>query len=160
MRSMDERAREFLAYYATKRVADQIAYFRDHAASHGRRAQWLMLLAGAVMALSSVVSALAARGDAGPWHALAILLPAVSAGIVSLRQLYQDERNANRYLATQRDLEVTHATLAPSDGLSGAELRDATARYVSEIEALLSSEHREWIDLMQTVPDRLHPGSD
>lgn len=159
---MDERTHEFLAYYASERVDDQVAYYRDHAASHGRRAQMLMLLASATMALSSAISWLASlsgTGPSGPWPALAIVLPAVSAAIVSVRQLYQDERNAERYLSTQRNLAAAHASLAPPPELAGDDLREATLHYVSEIEGLLSRENRQWLQLMATVPERLHPGA-
>ena len=148
---MSDRDSEFLRYYQRHRIDDQKGYYLDKSGWHQRRANALIIAAGAVMFLSSAASWAVSQGSTSAlWLVLAIALPGISGAIVAVRSLYEFERNHSRFLSTYYDLRYAAVEMQPPDGLTAEELREATARYVAEIENLLSRENRQWIKLMAT----------
>lgn len=146
---MSDRDKEFLLYYRRHRVEDQQGYYFDRSAWHQRRANALIVAAGALMFLSSAASWWGSQGGASAiWLVLATALPAVSGAIVAVRGLYEFERNHSRFLNTYYDLRRAAVETRPPDSATAGELREATARYVAEIENLLSRENRQWVSLM------------
>jgi len=145
---MSDRDKEFLLYYRRHRVEDQQGYYFDRSAWHQRRANTMIVAAGVLMFLSSAASWWGSQGGAVIWLVLATALPAVSGAIVAVRGLYEFERNHSRFLNTYYDLRRAAVETRPPDSAPAGELREATARYVAEIENLLSRENRQWVSMM------------
>lgn len=157
---MSDRDREFLLYYERHRIRGQEGYYHDKSAWHLRRANALIVAAGVVMFLSSAASWWGSQGDASAiWLVLATALPAVSGAIVAVRGLYEFERNHSRFLSTYYDLRQAALDRPQADHMTAAQLREATARYVAEIENLLSRENRQWISLMAASKKSRSPDS-
>jgi hypothetical protein len=150
---MSERDREFLRYYKRHRIDDQQRYYFDKSAWHQKRANALIWVAGILMFLTSATSAAVAQGafNGALWPALATVIPAISGAIVSIRALYEFERNHARFLSTYYDLRQAAIELRPGEELSNDELREATVTYVMEVENLLSRENRQFVKLMSAV---------
>lgn len=138
---MAERDREFLAYYERHRVTDQTEYYRGKSAWHDSRAKILVVAAGLGMFAASLSAVMG-------WHVVASVLPAVSGALVAVGGLYQFERNHSRFRNTHYDLRKVSVELLPPRDLEGQELRNAVVAYVTEVEDLLSREHRQWLKLM------------
>ena len=149
---MSDRDREFLRYYKENRIADQDRYYVEKSTWHQRRASVFILVAGTVMFLSTAaswaVSNLLAPTEL--WTVLATIMPAISGAIVAVRALYEYNRNHTRFLNTYYDLRQAAVESRPADDLSGEKLRDATVKFVTEIENLLSRENRQWVKMMST----------
>jgi hypothetical protein len=110
------------------------------------------------MFLSSAASWWGSQGGASAiWLVLATALPAVSGAIVAVRGLYEFERNHSRFLNTYYDLRRAAVETRPPDSATAGELREATARYVAEIENLLSRENRQWVSLMASSDKSRRP---
>ena len=146
---MSERNKQFLHYYQRHRIEDQQGYYFDKSGWHQRRANALIVAAGAVMFLSSAASWWGSQeGAPALWLVLATALPAVSGAIVAVRGLYEFERNHSRFLSTYYDLRRAVVETRPPENVTDEKLREATARYVEEVENLLSRENRQWTSLM------------
>ncbi len=150
---MVERDRDFLGFYEEQRVEDQLKYYRRQAGWHGRRDDTLLLVSGILMFVAAIASGVAASNwdGLGPsvlWSSVAALVPAVSAAVAATRALYEHERNHQRFENTFLDLEYLRAYKARLDEPG---FRTALAEYVSEVEGLLSREHRQWVEVMTQV---------
>ncbi len=98
---MSDRDSEFLRYYQRHRIDDQKGYYLDKSGWHQRRANALIIAAGAVMFRSSAASWAVSQGSTSAlWLVLAIALPGISGAIVAVRSLYEFERNHSRFLST------------------------------------------------------------
>ncbi len=153
---MAERDRDFLRFYEEARVEDQLKYYRRQAGWHGRRDDRLLLVSGILMFVAAIASGVAASnweglGPAVLWSSVAALVPAVSAAVAATRALYEHERNHQRFENTFLDLEYLRAYKAPAASLDEPGFRSALAEYVSEVEGLLSREHRQWVEVMTQV---------
>lgn len=150
---MSERDREFLRYYQRHRIDDQQHYYFDKSAWHQKRANALICVAGILMFSTSVISFAVAQDafNGALWLALATVMPAIAGAIVSIRALYEFERNHTRFLSTYYDLRQAANELRPTESLSNEELREATVTYVMGIENLLSRENRQFVKLMSSV---------
>jgi hypothetical protein len=138
---MAERDREFLEYYERHRVGGQTEYYRGKSAWHDSRAKILVVAAGLGMFVASLSAVMG-------WHVVASVLPAVSGALVAVGGLYEFERNHSRFRNTYYDLRKVSVELRPSRDLEGQDLRNALVGYVTEVEDLLSREHRQWLKLM------------
>ena len=147
---MADREREFLDYYNEHRIKDQESYYLSKSGWHERRANFFILAAGIVMFLASAASWAVSNGVDPPalWGIVATVMPAVSGAIVAIRALYEFDRTHTRFRNTYFDLRHAAVELRPAEKLAGQELRDATLKYVTEIENLLSRENSQWVNMM------------
>lgn len=148
------RDREFLRYYERDRVEDQLSYYARAAAWHAARNERAIVVTGLLMFAASLASTVVASewtwlGPGWIWLGLAAVLPAASAAVAATRNLYEHQRNRERFEATRLDLQYLQAYRAPSEKLTDGEYRAALADYVTSIEELLSREHRQWIEIME-----------
>jgi hypothetical protein len=159
---MSDRDHQFLDYYEGQRVEDQLAYYRSAERRYGRRADLLVALTSLLMFVAAACSAVVGFGsDTMPgraiWVIAAALVPALSAAVAATRNLFEDERNRQRYDATRIDLQLLSASGAPTVSLPPDEFRARLVEYVQQVEELLSREHRQWVETMAAVPDAQPP---
>jgi hypothetical protein len=160
---MSDHDREFLSFYNQERVDDQIAYYRNAAQRHGEADERLIWMTGVLMFVAAAVSAAVGfASDALPfpdvWKVLAVVVPGVSAAVAATRALYEHESNRARYENTRRDLVRLSGTAAPAPSLADAEYQEALASYVEAVEELLTREHRQWVQTMESVQRAQAPG--
>ena len=149
---MASRDRDFLAYYERERVEDQLGYFRRVASLYRRRDDRLIILSGLLMFAAAASAAIVAAGsELVILKMTAALVPGLSAAVAATRSLYDLQRSHERYQSTFLDLEYLRAFKAPSVTLPDAQFRTALAEYVGEVEALLSRENRQWVEMMDQV---------
>ena len=151
---MSDRNRQFLDYYEKNRVGDQESYYRAQSEYNNRRNDLAVVVTGLLMFVATVSSGIVLAewsflGDPIYWSISATVAPALSGAVAATRNLFEYERNHERYFNTLLDLEMMRAELAPSRRVSDHELRAQLAEYVSKVEELLSLEHRQWVQMME-----------
>ena len=152
--AMVSRNQQFLEFFERERVEDQVAYYRRRAAWHRQWDERMIVLTGVLMFLAAVSSAIVAahwdhEGPRTLWIVLATLAPVLSSAVAATRALYEHERNHIRFDNTYLDLKQLRAARKPSIHQANRRFQTALAEYVSQVEGLLSREHRQWTQTMQ-----------
>ena len=160
---MSDRQRQFLDFYNSQRVDDQIGYYKKAARRHSEADQRLIILTAVLMFVAAACSAAVGFGGDGLpladlWKVLAAVVPGASAAVAATRALYEHDRTRARYESTRRDLVRLSASLAPASTLAESEYVDALSGYVDAVEELLTREHRQWVEAMKAVQVAQPPG--
>lgn len=168
-----------LAYFERFQLEVQRQYYRgrglQHRAAQFRNNRWLTVSI-AITLLSIVIASLGVlhlapqfgfevpeqlarwsdKAATGEGHRLVLALGVVASSLYALgtaRSLMDlDERNASRYLTTADNLDYLAETALP-DAQAAAVRGDATAvgTFIQNVQAQISTEHREWLLLRERV---------
>ena len=161
---MPDRDKEFLDFYEQQRVEDQLDYYRRQSSWHGRRDDLLIVVTGILMFVASACAALVGFGgeEVGSvwvWTLVAAFAPVFSVAVAATCALYEHERNHQRFENTYLDLEYLRAYRAPSSSAAPEEYHGALTEYVTEVEGLLSREHRQWVQMTEAAEQAEPPAS-
>lgn len=177
-----------LEYFRRYQLDVQQRYYggrgKQHADALWRNNRWLRVsflitIVVAILGFLTVIATLASLEVAGlEWHgffsemltglqpnrvllALGITASALYGLGISRSLLDLDERNASRYLTTAVNLEfLTSTRLAAARKAAASNESQAVYDFVDDVQALISSEHREWIlleEAMGAVQGASHP---
>jgi SMODS and SLOG-associating 2TM effector domain 1 len=133
---MNQRDAEFLDVYQQSRIDDQVEWYERISAEYKRSAASLQTLAAGTVAATGVCGALAGAGiwSASGFAVLAVLFPALAAGLTAFGRLYEFEGHAEVYgeaakTLSRMRLSAHHATTA-----------EARTTFVQGAEAIIRSE--------------------
>lgn len=93
------------------------------------------------------------HADDNRWLALGVAASALYGHSVSRSYMNLDERNASRYLTTFENLDLLSREELPAARQHAAEGNEkAVSDFVERVQALISSEHQEWIKWRKLAP--------
>jgi len=145
---MNERNKEFLAFYQQYRYQDQQKFYESRLEEFEAARDQAITLTVSFMALAAVSAVLASADVAGLkalWAVLAVVFPVLSTTIAAYSSLYAYERQAKLYQDAISALDRVGAD-SPNlrQGLGEADYHQMLIEYINEVEDILRTEQGQW----------------
>jgi hypothetical protein len=152
---MSNHHEKFLDLYKAFRHDDQAKFYRDRHEEFEKARRQAVILTGALMFLTAVVSALMVANLFWPkpvWAILSVVLPALSAALAAYTSILAFERQSKLYQDAHRALRKAEAGV--SDLKQAPDEADYKARlesYVKLVEEILRKEQGQWGQLISEI---------
>lgn len=152
---MSNRQKQFLNLYKTFRHDDQVRWYKARHAEFEKATKQAVILAGALMFLTAMVSVLTTTNLFWPkpvWAVLSVILPALSTAFTAYNSLFAFEQQSKFYQDAYRALHKAEASVY--ELRQAANEADHEARleaYVNQVEEVFRKEQGQWGQLISEI---------